>query len=152
MLALYPNTFPLFLLQPSIWNIFSLTSSLLFWLCSSDLAVSKFGQFFCVLYKSCFLNVTDECVMLSASCPSCQIVKAVIPLHAAGVTIQYCSWENTAFSTELLFKKRSSSLVMGDNTGCHCISPWKGDCEIPPLNAKLIQWIFLLKYVSIYEC
>lgn len=92
--------------------------------------------------------------MLLMQClvPSCQIVKDVTPLHAAGATIQHCLWENTASSTELLFKKRSCSLVMGDNTGCQCSSPWKGDCEIPPRSANLIQRIVFLKYVIIYEC
>lgn len=92
----------------------------------SDLAVSKFGQFFCVLYRSCFLNVTDNCVVFGANSLSCQIVQAIIPPQAAGVTIQYCSWEDTAFSSELLFKKRSSSVVMGDTAICHSISPVKG--------------------------
>jgi len=97
-----------------------------FWLCSSHLAVSKFGQFFHALYKSCFLNVTDDCVVFRASYPSCQNVKAVMPPQAAGVTLQYCLWENTAFSSELLFKKRSSGLTMGDIVVCHSISPIEG--------------------------
>lgn len=75
---------------------FSQTSSLLFfWSCSSDLAVSKFGWFFCVLCKSWFLNVTDDCVGFGASRVSCQIVKAIIPPQAAGVTIQHCPWEDS---------------------------------------------------------
>lgn len=142
---------PVFFLHFSIWNVFSLTSSFLFcgwWLCSHNLAGSKFGQFFCVLYKSCFLNVTDECVVFRAYYSSCQIIKAVIPLHTAGVAIQYCSGEDTAFSSKLLFKERSSSSVVGDNAGCHPIAPLKVDLEI--LNAKLQQWIFLLKCVIIY--
>lgn len=96
------------------------------------------GQF-CVLYKSCFLNVTDECVVFIACYSSCQIVKAVITLHTgvAGVAIQYCSGDDTAFSSKLLFKERYSSSVMGDNAGCRPIAPLKVDLEIP--NAKLQQ-------------
>lgn len=117
----------MFSLQFSIWSVFlNLDLFFFFWLCSSDLAVSKFGQCFCVLYKSWFLNVTDDCVVFRASYLSCQIVKAIIPPQAAGVTIQYCSWEGTAFSSGLLFEKRSSSLAMGDTAICHSISPIKG--------------------------
>lgn len=50
---------------------------------------------FCVLYKSWFLNVTDDCVGFRASYVSCQIIKALIPSQAAGVTIHYCSWEDS---------------------------------------------------------
>lgn len=97
--------------------------------------MSKCGQF-CVLYKSCFLNVTDECVVFIACYSSCQIIKAVIPLHTAvaGVASQYCSEDDTAFSSKLLFKERSSSVVMRDNTP---IAPLKVDLEI--LNAELQQ-------------
>lgn len=100
--------------------------------------MSTFGQLFCVLYGSCFLNVTDNCVEFRASYLSCQIVQAIIPPQAAGVTIQYCSWEDTAFSSALLFKKRSSSVVMGD-TAVIPFLPSKGDPEIPTLKGELLQ-------------
>lgn len=154
LIVSYLNTFLVFSLQFSIWSVFlklGLCFLLLLLLCSSDLAVSKLGQYFCVLYKSWFLNVTDDCVEFRASYPSCQIVKAIVPPQAAGVTIQYCSWEATAFSSELLFEERSSSLAMGDTAICHSIFPSKGDPGMPAVKANLLQWISHPKYVSIYE-
>lgn len=138
--ALYTNTFPVFILEFCTWSVFSLSSLLFFWLCSSDLAVSRFGWFFHVLHKSWFLNVTDDCVGFRASSVSCQIVKAIIPPQAAGVTIQHCWWEDSpaAWRWQIVL-----SVIP--------FPPSQGHPEITAGKANLLQWICHQKHVNIYE-
>lgn len=114
--------------------------------------MSEFGQFFHVPYKSCFLNVTDDCVVFRASYPSCQIVKAIIPHRLLVWLFSIARGRILHFPVNFCSKKDIPAWQWEILLSVIPFPPSKGDPEIPTLKAKLLQWIFCLKYVNFYEC